>query len=144
MRRFIEFLICIGAVFCAGIFDKALATPCASSGTTLFFVNGVYNFTYASARQALFALESATSAPSGASPYKYELAYNPGDGYFVDLIEAAAQKLGVNSDRTYFTLWLLGETSRISLTKITHLFWSFPLLLNTCPVERPNLFCNST
>ena len=109
MRRFVKLLICIGVVLC-GIFSaRAQTVPCPSSGTTLFFVNGVYNFTYASARQALFALESNTSAPNSASAYKYELAYNPGDGYLSDLIEGASQKLGVNTDRSLFTLWFLGE-----------------------------------
>jgi hypothetical protein len=110
MQRFVRLLAFVGVILLSALSFNISAQTCTpSAGTTIFFINGVYNNTRDSALESLYALENYTSGSNGASIYDFELAYNPGNGYVSDLIEAAGQKYGANLDLATFTLWFTGE-----------------------------------
>jgi hypothetical protein len=90
---------------------KVRGQSCAQGATAnaLFFVNGVWNPTYASARQSAYALERLKGELGAAGTIDVRLAYNPGDGYLSDLVEAAGQRYGVSTDWSLFSLWVAGE-----------------------------------
>jgi hypothetical protein len=103
-------LIALVWLVLASASGKVVSAPCEQSpGHSLFFVNGVWNPTYASARQSAYALDRLKGELEGGADVEVNLAYNPGDGHLIDLVEAAGQRYGVSMDWTMFGLWVSGE-----------------------------------
>ncbi len=108
MRVLIAFLLCASLL---GVPMMALGASCEqSSKHALFYVNGVWNPTRDGARQALYALERLTAEMEGGTErFDIQLAYNDGDGYLSDLVEAAGQRFGASMDWAMFALWVAGD-----------------------------------